>query len=557
MTHHAPPDDHAAIAALVARHAPAARRFLAWRAAEELPALLAAARRGHPDWVIGLEPDEAQIAVALATLPPDPCLHLRGHPAIEPPAPGFAHPIVRRWFQGLQPDVVLLGPAAGAIGISAAARVLPQDGLLLAPPATAEDAAARDAAFVDVDRSAGLVALRPRRAAPPPPRRPPGRCAIVVTVVGRQTEAEWEITGPSVRAYATSIDAELVVAREGAGLPGPVLKSRAVPLAEAFDRIVMMDADILVRPHAPDLFAVVPPAAVGAYPEARHFPRAEIAREAAALHGIAPFPPEDYFNAGLLVLSRAHLGVLRALGGGLVGGFIPEQDTVNAAMHRLGLVLHRLDPEFNLIATGRHLADWRCGWMLHTAGAPKPAFRRRLLGWRREAIPDGAVWTRQPLSGRSLRLPQMAAQAARIAGQEARALDPDEMDIAPPGAFARLMPEGLAAIWIEPGGADAWPATGTFRDLAPGRWRLVAIPVPGQPLADCAFAARLPGAAPPLAEGRLAAEIVLDLPGGAAALDLALGGPGTGGAVAGLLLLRDPAMPIGDCQAPRSVPASA
>jgi hypothetical protein len=536
----AAPPDPGAIAGLVARYAPGARRFLAWRAAAALPALLATARRGQPDWVMGMEAREADLVQALADLPDDPCLHLRGLSPIEPPPPGQAHPLLVRARHGLRPDVVLVGAEDAVRGALGATRLLPADGLLLAPPLTAEQEEAIARGFTVLERLPGLTALRPRRGAPPAAPRPPGRHAIIVTVVGAQTEAEWEITGPTVRAYAAAIDAELVVAREGAGLPGPTLKALSVPLAEAFDRVIMMDADILVRPHAPDLFALVPPEKVGAYPEARHFPRADIAAEAAAMHGVPPFPPEDYFNAGLMVLSRAHLDLVRAVGEGLVGGSMPEQNTINAALHRLALPLHRLDAEFNLIGTGRHLSDWRCGWMLHTAGAPKATFRRR-FGWRREGFARGVVWTRQRLTGRGLRLPHMAAQAARIAGQEARVIDPDEIEVTAPRGFARMMPNGVAAIWIEPATTDAadWPAIARLPALAAGRWRLRAVPVPDEPLPDCALRVRDAGGAAPVLAGRLRAEAMFDLPQGAEAIEVALGGSGAGGALAGLVLLRD------------------
>lgn len=547
----------AALAALLRRHAPQARRFLSWKAGAGAANLLGAARSlGEPDWVHCQEPDEARIAPLLALLPPDPCLHLRGIAAFELPQPGFAHPILRRWQQGLQPEVILLGPEAILpFELQVAARVLPPGGLVVAPLPDAASAETIAPLLEMVESTDSLGAWRPRRGAPPPPRRPPGRCAIVVTVVGAQTEAEWEITGPSVRAYADAIGAELVISRDGAGLPGPTLKALAVPLAEAFDRVVMMDADILVRPHAPDLFALVPPDRVGAYPEARHFQRAEVAAGAAAMHRVPPFPAEDYFNAGLMVLSRAHLGIVRAVGHGHVGGIIPEQDTINAELHRLALPLHRIEPEFNLIATGRNLSDWRCGWMLHTAGAPKRAMVRR-FGWRRQDFPGGAVWTRQPFTGRSLRLPHMAAQAARIAGQEAIAIDPDEMDLAPPRGFARIMPDGVAAIWLEPAAAgDAErPARIAFDSLAPGRWRVVALPVPEVPLADCAL--RVTEGDTALLAERLGPEASFDLAEGAGPVDVALGGDGAGGAVAGLLLLRDLMPTIRDWNPPPPVPAS-
>jgi hypothetical protein len=532
----------ATLARLLAHHAPQARRFLAWQSgAVGAAGLLAAARSGTPDWVIALEPTPARLAPLIEALPADPCLHLRVPDGFEPLPPGRAHPVLIPHRQGLVPEVVLLGgPHPRHAALSVQHGVAP-GGLVLLPDPGAEDRAALDAAFAVTAEEEGMLALRPRRAAPPPPARAPGRHGIIVTVVGAQAEAEWAITSPSVRAYAEAIGAELVVCRDGAGLPVPRLKAVCLPAAETFDRVILMDADILVRPGAPDLFAIVPPGSVGAYPEGRHFAREALAAEAAALHGAPPFPAEDYVNTGVMVLSRGQLGVLRVLGEGLVAGRIPDQDTQNVALHRLGLPLHRLGPEFNLMASGRHPADWRCGWMLHAAGAPKLRYQRRHAWWR-DTTPGGDVLTARPLTGRSLRLPHMVAQASRIAGCPTVVLDPDDAALAAPHALPRMMPDGVAAIWLEPAGPDAppWPVQGRLEGPFGGPWQLLAVPVPGVPLPDCAFALRLPAGEAPLATGRLRAEQVIDLPAGTDAVELALGGPGAGGALAGLVLAGQP-----------------
>jgi hypothetical protein len=52
------------------------------------------------------------------------------------------------------------------------------------------------------------------------------------------------------------------------------------------------------------------------------------------------------------------------------------------------------------------------------------------------------------------------------------------------------------------------------------------------------------------------AEMPIDLPDGADALDIALGGAPAGGGIAGLVLLRGPAPSIGDCHPPPIVPGS-
>ncbi|MBR0669914.1 glycosyltransferase family protein [Neoroseomonas soli] len=550
MTDDPPSPDPAEIAGLVARHAPGARRFLSWQAGASVAHLLQAARRGRPDWVMGIEASEAALESLLPLLPADPCLHLRAHPPLEPPPPDRSHPLQRPARHGLRADVVLLPGPGRLIGARAALGVLAPEGVVLLSHLPAgEDPAILLPAYQVLERGPGLTVLRPRRPPPPPAPRPPGRHAIIVLVVGDQTEAEWEITGPSVTAYAASIGAELHVLRDGRGLPTNSLKSVALDVARDCDRFMLMDADILVRPHCPDLFAMVPPEAVGAYPEGLHFNRSPMIEAAMAMHHVPPLTPRDYFNAGVMVFSRAHLELVAALGRGTVAGLLAEQDTLVALRQRLGIPLHRLTPEFNLIAGGRHLADWRCGWMLHTAGSPKTGYRRR-TAWQREALPEGEVWTPAPLPGRALRLPHMQAQAARLAGQEAHVLDPDVMDFAMPRGMPRIMPSGVAAAWIAAGPGRAEPAaTGRIERPAPGRWRLCFVPVPGEARPRCGFVARLPGLAAPLLAGVVdtAREVTLDVPPDAAALEIGLTAGAQDAALAGLLLLRPaPGIPATD-----------
>ncbi|WP_198373345.1 glycosyltransferase family protein, partial [Roseomonas rosulenta] len=413
---------------------------------------------------------------------------------------------------------------------AAAAELLDPGGLLLIPP----DAGHPEAAFETREATPSLVALAARHAAAPLPAAT-GRRAIIVLVVGRQTEAEWDITGPGIAAYAAAIGAELRVVHSAPGLPRPIIKAAARDVAAEYDRFILMDSDIVLRPHCPDLFALIPPEAVGAFPEGQRFDRRALAEQATALLGGAPFPPKTYFNAGVLVLSRRHLHMLEELGRGIVAGTLLEQDLMNVAARRGGHPIHELDSAFNHVPGGRTPDDWRCGWVLHMAGSPKPVFRRRPL-WERLAHDHGIVWAERPRLGKHLRLPHLAAQAERVTGREVHVLDPEDLDYAGPHAMPRLMPDGYAAAWLEPlaAGGPARRAWGEFA-VPPGRWRLRVLPLPGEALPPIGFA--IGAAAQP--QGRLDPSAALEVEvAPEAPLRVALFAAEAPAGIAGILLSR-------------------
>lgn len=483
------------IADLLARHAPTARRLVtAWSGLQAL-ALLHAGRRSQAHWVMAIAPGPGALQALRQRLPQDALLHLRQYP----PLPDQAAALRQAAAQGLRADVLLLqGPQA----IAAAPDLIDPGGLLLVSGADRPGVPALDAAFETLEATPALLALRPRRAATPLPA-PAGRRAIIVLVIGTQAEAEWDITGPSITAYASAIGAELRLVRAAPGLPRPIIKAAARDIAAEYDRFIMMDSDIVIRPHCPDLFALVPPDSVGAFPEGSRIDRRQLTEQSTAFLGGRPFRPETYFNAGVMVLSRHHLHMLDELGRGIVAGTLIEQNLMNVAARRAGHPIAEIPAAFNHIPGGRLPDDWRCGWILHMAGSPKPAFRPQPL-WDRQFHDHGIAWGPKPRLGKHLRLPHLAAQAERITGREVHVLDPEDFDYAGPLAMPRLMPEGYAAIWLEPRSAGGSPrrAWADIPVAAEGRWRLRFLPLPGESLPALRFAIGVPGM-PPQRRGRM------------------------------------------------------
>jgi predicted O-methyltransferase YrrM len=135
----------------------------------------------------------------------------------------------------------------------------------------------------------------------------------IVTLV---TSPEWRqlaaITLPSQRCYAERLVADFVVLDKRV-YPHPHYdKWQIYDLLGCYDRILYLDADMIVRPDCPDLFVTVPPEYVGGENELPSWPpqRQNLERFCQRL-GIGPLPCPYYLNAGLFVVSTRHRELFR------------------------------------------------------------------------------------------------------------------------------------------------------------------------------------------------------------------------------------------------------
>jgi hypothetical protein len=89
--------------------------------------------------------------------------------------------------------------------------------------------------------------------------------AVVTVAVGKALE--WlEISEPSMRAYAERVGAEFIKLTDVTCPPFPEgEKWQTNDLFDIYDRILFVDADIVIRPGAPNLFELVPEDHVGLY----------------------------------------------------------------------------------------------------------------------------------------------------------------------------------------------------------------------------------------------------------------------------------------------------
>jgi hypothetical protein len=202
------------------------------------------------------------------------------------------------------------------------------------------------------------------------------RRGIVVPIQGPQAAAQWDIARPWTEAYAQKVGAELLAVEVPSAIPVMFVKFYAAQQASAFDRILMLDSDILIRPHAPDVFDVVPPTHLGAMAEGRLFPRSAWIEQSRQFYGPADMQESDYFNAGVLVLNRDTLRQLFQVPEHMLASPGFEQDYLNWTAAQARIPRYDLPIQFNYIPNAKYLSlDWRHAFFYHFAGAGKRRYR--------------------------------------------------------------------------------------------------------------------------------------------------------------------------------------
>jgi predicted O-methyltransferase YrrM len=223
------------------------------------------------------------------------------------------------------------------------------------------------------------------------------KLAIVTLVTNAQWQELADLTLPSQRRYAERLGADFLLLDKTV-YPHPHYdKWQIHELFATYDRLIYLDADMVVRPDCPDLFASVPPEAVGGENELLSVPvqAQHLARFCQRL-GLAPLPCPFYLNGGLFVASRRHRDVFRPPEAVVTDLPWPEQSHFNARLIAGKHPVFFLPAAFN----DRHRrADYlRRSYILHYACLPHQArlaaVRRDLEAWdqlfRRDAPPGAA-----------------------------------------------------------------------------------------------------------------------------------------------------------------------
>jgi lipopolysaccharide biosynthesis glycosyltransferase len=199
--------------------------------------------------------------------------------------------------------------------------------------------------------------------------------------------ADWvRLTEPSAERYAERFGFE-VVHLEEKNLNLEVLRWRRrqrnlhlekfqlFDLLSDYDRILYLDADILVHPEAPNVFDLVPENSLGVVNEQLDEEAPKRAQEWRRMQrrlGKLGSEPERYFNAGMLVVSRCHQPLFNYRELRFAAGRWPDQNTLNFYARQYEIPIQWLGPEWNCMPVfGERFTNperRRMSWFIHYAG---------------------------------------------------------------------------------------------------------------------------------------------------------------------------------------------
>jgi len=206
--------------------------------------------------------------------------------------------------------------------------------------------------------------------------------AIVTVVIGKNYERVASVSLPTIQAYADRIGAELIVVRARA-FPGYQFyweKFQIAGLLEKYGRVLLLDADLVVRTTAPSIFDQVPAGVFAAFEEGKYFTdRVREMEKDGPFYGIMTQRPVaergfTYFNTGVVLADRTHRDAFE-LPLNPKGEPMSEQTYTNLAVARHGFKFLDLGIRWNGLHSLRRADNRKDLHIVHYAGLPK------VTGW--------------------------------------------------------------------------------------------------------------------------------------------------------------------------------
>jgi lipopolysaccharide biosynthesis glycosyltransferase len=178
---------------------------------------------------------------------------------------------------------------------------------------------------------------------------------VVVAAFGSNYESIATVTHPLIESYAKRISADFIRLKERKFPNSPVgyEKLQMGELLDAYDRLIWLDTDILIRKDTPSLFDVVPVGTFGAFdewPYNEEWKQRHISQLNAACvdFGLKPVSPKIYFNSGVMVFDKTHREMFQSPNGPLLDRF-QEQSLLNIRLFLLGFKFQDITLKFNHI----------------------------------------------------------------------------------------------------------------------------------------------------------------------------------------------------------------
>jgi hypothetical protein len=174
------------------------------------------------------------------------------------------------------------------------------------------------------------------------------------------------MTGPLIRAYARRIGADFVCLEHPSAAPH-CEKFQLSSLLLKYDRIIYLDTDLIVNDSCPNLLVLVPQKSFGAWFPSRMARGFEgVIAEAQKSLGDIGWKSE-YFNSGVMVISRGHRAVFEGSCSYTDGFF--EQTFLNYRVQMLKLPVHDIGWQCNHTGRVRSSLGRLKSHIIHYAGA--------------------------------------------------------------------------------------------------------------------------------------------------------------------------------------------
>lgn len=186
------------------------------------------------------------------------------------------------------------------------------------------------------------------------------RYALATMLIGSEASTIGRYSLPLMRHYAERCGADLVLLEPsplGERIGTYYEKCQIGGLLEHYERVLYLDADVLVSPDSPDVFVQVPQEQFGAVSVEAVFQKLSRSRRltTALLGSVEWHVP--YFNAGVMLASRAQRALFEADSSLLESwhsaaeaageGHFHDQDFFNHRLNLLGLPFYDMGQAFN------------------------------------------------------------------------------------------------------------------------------------------------------------------------------------------------------------------
>jgi len=163
-----------------------------------------------------------------------------------------------------------------------------------------------------------------------------------------------KFTMPVIQEYAESVKADLIYLSEPSecDIGDGRWHYRILSLYDYFDkydRILNMDADILINKNCPNLFDIVPYNTIGTVLEdkgSRKVHRRQLIRDVQQQFGYVGWS-RSYINTGVFLTSRVHRDIFQKIDGNFWTGFGFDDMHLGYQIHKHGYKIYELDYRYN------------------------------------------------------------------------------------------------------------------------------------------------------------------------------------------------------------------